>query len=434
MKENDKKFKVGLFVLVATGLFAFGIFKLGDVTWARTYKIYIYFNDISGLADKSPVKIAGVQIGKIQDISLEAGRARVSVTIRRGVPVYRDAKARVASTGIIGTKYLDMTQGSPAAGRLGEGDAISGFSAVSVEEAIAQGLEAVRGFTDSLRGKDGSELGSNLNTMIGNLSAATGSLKDILEERKEDMSLALLSLRQIMESLRDILAKTDRILARVEKGEGAVGTLVSNGQVGEDLKASVANLKEASGGAAEVFGRFTRIRTFWDWRLRYDTEASQGRPDFGVKLSPRPSRYYYLGVANIGDTSSPLKSKDFEQKNRLSVGLGQEFFPWLDLFAGIIRGEGGVGGRIVPFYQRGFLERMTLEGEFYGFGRDTTFNSRRLKGAVYNVGMALQVLPWLKLEARGEDLSQVKHVHGGLRVTLEDKDLAYLIGLITLTR
>jgi len=433
MNDNNKKFKVGLFVLAAVGIFAFGIFKLGDITLARTYKVYIYFDDIAGLAEKSPVKIAGVAVGSIQDITLEAGKARVTVALRHDVPVYKDAKSRVASTGVIGTKYMDMSQGTLSSGILHDGDVLVGSSSVDFEEALAQGLKSVTTFVDSIRGKDNA-LGNNLNNIVANLSVTTLSLREIMEDRKQDISLALLSLRQITQNLKDILEKADRILAKVDKGEGAVGALFADKKVGEDVKASVANMREASGGAAEMFGRFTRIHTYWDWHYRYDTKASQGRADFGLKLAMRPTRYYFLGVSNLGDKTVASKVEDFEKKNTLSIGMGKEFFPWLDAYAGVIRGEGGVGTRLTPFYQTKFLDRIRLEGESYSFGRDTTINGRRLKGAVYNAGVSVSVLPWLELNAREEDLSQVKHFHGGVHVTIEDKDLAYLLGLVTVTK
>ncbi|MBI2071164.1 MAG: MCE family protein [Elusimicrobia bacterium] len=433
MNENSKKLKVGVFVLMATLIFGFGILKLEDVSFERTYRMYVYFDDVAGMAEKSPVKMAGVQVGKVRRIILDEGKARAELSIRRGVVIYKDCKPRVASTGIIGTRYLDIADGSPSAGVVEEGDMITGLTVLGLEESVSQALESVKGLTESVRGpKD--DLGRNLNATMANLNSATLSVREILEDRKHDISAALLNLRQITFSLNEILDKADRILAKVEKGEGAVGALLTDAKTGDEVKASVASLKEASAGAAEMFGRFTRIRAFWDYRFRYDAEAAQGRSDFGIKLSPRPTKYYFLGASNVGDKKAPLKPKDFEKKNTFSVGMGKEFFPWLDLYAGVIRSEGGFGARARPFAYIPYADRIRVEAEAFSFGRDTTFNNRELKGVNYNIGLAAQIFPWLSLVGRGEDMNQTKHFHGGLSVTLEDKDLAYLIGLITATR
>ncbi|MBI4062907.1 MAG: MCE family protein [Elusimicrobia bacterium] len=431
--DNSRKIKVGSFVLGAVVLFGFGIIKLGDVSFRRTYKIYVYFDDVSGMAAKSPVKLAGVEIGKIRKITLEGGKARAELHINRGVVIYKDAMARVASTGIIGTKYLDISSGNPSAGRLENGDALSGLSSFGLEESMGRAMESIEGLTKSVRGRN-DELGKNLNSMVANLNASTLSIREILDDRKHDISAALLSLRRITASMSEILDKTDRILAKVEQGEGGVGALLVDKKVGEDVKASVAHVKEASAGAAEVFGRFTRVRAFWDYRYRYDDPAEQGRSDFSLKLSPRPGKYYFMGASNVGDKNAPLKVKDFEKKNTLNIGLGHEFFPWLDLYAGVIRSEGGLGARVKPFYAFPLGDRLTVEAEAYGLGRDTTFNNRRLEGAVYNVGLAAQIFPWLRIVGRQEDMGDSDHFHGGFNVVLEDKDLAYILGLVSVTR
>lgn len=430
----DKKFKVGLFVLVATGLAALGIFKLGDVSFSRTYPILVYFEDVSGLAEKSPVKTAGVEIGKVRSVTLEGGKARVEVAVRHGVVMYRDAKARIGSTGIIGTKYLELTQGTAAHERLKSGDAISGVTTLPMEESVSRALESVRHLTESVRGPHGDDFGRNLNAMIANLGAMTASLREVVDDRKKDVSMALISVRQIASGLNEIVEKTDRILAKVEHGESAVGALLVDKKIGDDVRQSTVHLKEATGGAAEVFGRFTRIRAFWDYRYRYDAEAAVGRSDFGIRLSPRPTKYYFFGVSNIADADAPFKPKDFEKRTTFDLGMGKEVTPWFDVRAGLIRSQGGAGARLTPFYDIPIADKFSVEADIYAMGRDTTVNSRRLRGPVYNLGLAAQAFPWLRIEARGEDLGQTKHLYGGARFTLEDKDLAYLLGLLTITK
>ncbi|MBI4370433.1 MAG: MCE family protein [Elusimicrobia bacterium] len=431
---GTNKLRVGLFVLVAAVIAGFGVLKLGDVSFDKTYSVYVYFDDVSGMTPKSPVKIAGVEVGSVRAIDLDAGKARAELAIKQGVVLYRDAKARVASTGIIGTKYLDMTPGSPSQERLVQGDAISGLSVLSLEESVAKALESVKGLTEAVRGPHGDDLGRNLNAMIANLNAVSTSVKEIMEDRKMDISMALLSMKRVTAALNEIVDKTDRILARVEKGEGAVGTLLVDQKAGEEVKASMASMKEATAGAAELFGRFTRIRAFWDYDYRYDTAASQGRSDFGLTLSPRPGKYYFAGVSNLGNASTPFKADDFENKNTINLGMGKEFYPWLDLYAGVIRSEGGIGARIKPLPDHWLGRKFSVEAEAYGAGRQSDVNGRSLTGAVYNVGLAAEVFPWLRLTVRSEDAGQVGHVHSGMSVTLEDKDLAYLLGLVTVTR
>ncbi|MBI4052203.1 MAG: MCE family protein [Elusimicrobia bacterium] len=103
--------KVGLFVLVGLVLLGWTIFLLGDVSLQRHYSMFVYFDDVSGLPNKAVVKLNGVEVGKVKEITLEGTKAKVELSIQQGVKIYKHAKFRIASTSIIGSKYLAIEQG-----------------------------------------------------------------------------------------------------------------------------------------------------------------------------------------------------------------------------------------------------------------------------------------------------------------------------------
>ena len=62
--------KVGLFVLAAIILFVWLSFQFGEIKWLRSkgYKVITYMDSVPGLENESPVKMAGVRIGRIEDL------------------------------------------------------------------------------------------------------------------------------------------------------------------------------------------------------------------------------------------------------------------------------------------------------------------------------------------------------------------------------
>lgn len=64
--------RVGIFVLLALGVFAYMGFQIGAFRFDRgSYSKYtLLFKDISGLARKADVKIAGVKVGWVEEITL----------------------------------------------------------------------------------------------------------------------------------------------------------------------------------------------------------------------------------------------------------------------------------------------------------------------------------------------------------------------------
>jgi len=77
------------------------------------------FTDVSGLDAGNDVRIAGVQVGKVEGIRLDGHTAKVDFTALNAHPVYRDTVAAVRFQSLLGQRYLELVQ-SGAGGQGGE--------------------------------------------------------------------------------------------------------------------------------------------------------------------------------------------------------------------------------------------------------------------------------------------------------------------------
>lgn len=108
---------VGLFVLVlGTALVAVGLW-LGATRSEKDYVSYVAYvsESVSGLNTKAAVKYRGVDVGLVRDIALDRDnpeRVRLLFDIVRGTPVKQDTVAVLATQGITGLAYIDLTGGS----------------------------------------------------------------------------------------------------------------------------------------------------------------------------------------------------------------------------------------------------------------------------------------------------------------------------------
>jgi phospholipid/cholesterol/gamma-HCH transport system substrate-binding protein len=133
---------VGIFVLI--GLLAVGYLtvKLGkmELLGGDYYILHARFTNVQGLKTGSFVNMAGVQIGQVQDISLEVDRAIaiVDLKIDKKVPVDEFAIASIKTSGLIGDKYVKITPGGSDQ-YLKAGDTITDTeSAIDLEELISK--------------------------------------------------------------------------------------------------------------------------------------------------------------------------------------------------------------------------------------------------------------------------------------------------------
>ena len=113
------RFAVGLIALVVLALVSyFGLTRANP--FASPYKLTALFKDANNLQPGSPVRIAGVEVGKVKGIEpLPEGRgmARVEMVIKdEGLPIHTDATLKVRPRIFLeGNFFVDLQPGSPSA-------------------------------------------------------------------------------------------------------------------------------------------------------------------------------------------------------------------------------------------------------------------------------------------------------------------------------
>jgi phospholipid/cholesterol/gamma-HCH transport system substrate-binding protein len=113
MRRVDLEVVVGIFLLM--GIFALGYIsvRLGkmEVFGLGGYVVYADFPTVGGLKEGAAVEIAGVGVGRVQDIALVNYRARISLLINNGIELQEDTIASVRTKGLIGEKYVLLSPG-----------------------------------------------------------------------------------------------------------------------------------------------------------------------------------------------------------------------------------------------------------------------------------------------------------------------------------
>jgi phospholipid/cholesterol/gamma-HCH transport system substrate-binding protein len=426
--------KVGAFVLAGLVCIAAAIFLLGDYTFERRYTLYVTFNDVANLSKEAPVKLSGVEIGKVKDLVLEDHHAKVVVAIRHGVDVYNDAQFEIGSTGIIGSKYLQIDQGHSSAGVMPAGAVVRGVDPVSIEKALTQTLDKLQGLLDDMtkEGPRGS-LTHNLRDTVANVREMTANLNDLIVTTKPKLERAMDRSDDITKKLDDLLAKSNTMMAGLSTDKGVVGALIHDEKVKEDVKETIASVKDVASTAKDVFGRINQFRVFWNYDWRYDSIAATSHSDVGLFIYPRENRYYYAGGSNLANISDQPRSghqPDYTQPNRIDGLLGWKTGPF-DAAVGVIRSAGGARVTYTPFYKDPYWSRFSLVAQGYDFGRNRNIEGVQFDKPEFDIGVLAKVHKYVSVGARVEDVAQVPRFMTWAKVMWEDKDIAYLFGLAT---
>ena len=114
MRENGAEVATGAIVLAAAvGFVIFTLQLTGFGAGSRSYDLSASFRSIEGIDVGTEVRLAGVKIGNVSDISLnsETFRGDATLTISRGAEIPNDSSAVVASEGILGGNFVEIVPG-----------------------------------------------------------------------------------------------------------------------------------------------------------------------------------------------------------------------------------------------------------------------------------------------------------------------------------
>jgi phospholipid/cholesterol/gamma-HCH transport system substrate-binding protein len=113
MRKATLELIVGLFILagiICLGYISIRFAKM-EMFGSSGYEVAAVFPTISGLKNGAQVEIAGVQIGRVREITLNNYKARVMLSIRGDVQLQDDCIARIKTKGLLGEKYIDIVPG-----------------------------------------------------------------------------------------------------------------------------------------------------------------------------------------------------------------------------------------------------------------------------------------------------------------------------------
>ncbi len=115
MKKYSTETIVGIFVFIGLICVAYMTVKLGKVSILGDdrYSVYARFGSVSGLRTGNPVEIGGIEVGRVERLSIDQEKqlALVEMRITKGIKIYDDASATVKTSGLIGDKFIKIEPG-----------------------------------------------------------------------------------------------------------------------------------------------------------------------------------------------------------------------------------------------------------------------------------------------------------------------------------
>lgn len=208
---------IGLVVLLVLVLLAFNVQKLPLINTGRTY--HAAFTEAGGIAVGDPVKIAGVDVGKVTGVDLENAHVMVTFTVKRSTRLGEDTSAAVKLQTLLGKKYLAVTPAG--SGRLSSSREIP----LSRTTPSYDVVDAFSDLTTTTEQIDSGQLAQSLETIATTFKDSPADVKASLD----GLSRLSETIASRDDQLRELLSRASAVSGTVASRNQQVASLVQNG-------------------------------------------------------------------------------------------------------------------------------------------------------------------------------------------------------------
>ena len=266
--KNSLETKLGYFVVLV--VFAAWIIMetLGGMEMLHGGKhVNALFSTAQELKVGDNVKMAGVEIGRVENIALTNGKVNVTMKLHTDAVVKTDSTATIKFTGLMGQNFVSISFGSPTAPAAIDGavlvteeqpdlnavmarlnDAATGldnfgksFSGTKIDDLLGPLLDLVKQNSGRISGAL-----SNIDNITGQIASGQGTVgRMIYTDQLYDSALTTVSnLQDTAGSARDVLATAKSVITDVAAGKGTIGKLVTDETLYNATTASMTNLNQ----------------------------------------------------------------------------------------------------------------------------------------------------------------------------------------------
>jgi phospholipid/cholesterol/gamma-HCH transport system substrate-binding protein len=253
--KNSLETRLGIFVALAVIAAIVIIEMVGGATiLQRGYHVSAQFDTVQELKVGDSVKMAGVEIGRVDKIALTDGKVMVGMKLHPDAVVKTDSKAVIKFAGLMGQNFVSIGFGSAGAPRVVDGQTLETVEQPDLSAIMAKLDNAAAGIQNLTK----SFSGDTINNLLGPLT-------DLIKQNSAHITATL--------------SNMDSISGQIASGQGTVGKVIYDQSLYNSALLTVTNLQDAVTQAKSLItdissGKGTLGKLATDDALYNSTEAS----------------------------------------------------------------------------------------------------------------------------------------------------------------
>ena len=451
------EFKVGL-LAIAT-IIAVVVMSLKVTSNQSGFGQYVTYRtivkDASGIFQKTPIKVAGINAGRIASIELQGNTALITFEILKQIQVTKNSKLRIKSVGFLGDKYIEIFVGDSRE-LLSKYDFIDSEEAAGLENLIKDTSEVladvkliVRSLKDSISPAGEvspiKKILDDVTELVANTKEVTASLKRVMTGNEEKLNAiadnleafssdlayqvdktngdsAMSDIKEILGNTKKLTADMGSIVSDLKLGKGTLGKMLVEDEIADQVKDTLSSVQK-------IVGKADALRTELSVFSGANT-VSGGDTEASLRIYPSPERFYHLGIAT--SENGPETEKTISSTiNGVTVTENRK-----ENTKNTIRFNAQIGRRINDFDFRGGLMESTgglaVDYRYQAIGSKFSLEAFDYKKNVGpNLRLAIETQIWNVFYGRASFNDAVRSTRSGTiaaGLRFNDEDLKGLLG------
>ena len=344
MSRRGSLVRIGIFVVLGGAALVVGVFLVGkeEGLFRQSFRVSAYFNTIEGLRTGGSVRMAGVDVGIVDKITIspQNNKVRVDLKLRTTARNFlkRDSYATIEQEGLVGSKYVSLSVGGSASEDVADGDVLLSKEPFRLSAILedTQGMIAnTRRATDEVA-KFLAAINSGKGT-LGKLvtddeayqamKRATAQADSSLRKTAEEFANIPKFISGVSENLYGVTKTIDKvvldvdstivnardILAKINQGKGTLGGLISERRIYDSLlvivKEGIAMAEEAHDGASRFNENMEALRHNWFFKGYFEDRGYWDKEDYEKNLDARINELRQL-EEKLNRQAADLKARE----------------------------------------------------------------------------------------------------------------------------
>jgi phospholipid/cholesterol/gamma-HCH transport system substrate-binding protein len=258
MRESIES-KLGLFFALAVVLVLIILEYLGSFGFLeRGYHVHALFKNAQDLKVGDSVKMAGVHVGRVQNIVLTNASADVTINITsRDADVRTDSKASISFTGLMSQDFVAIDFGTSGAPKVEDGAILQTDEQPDLGQMFAKLDKVATGVENLTRSFSGEKIDTFL-----------GPLTDFIKDNRTNLTATFANMKTV----------SDRIV----QGQGTVGKLINEDTLYVSIQDVISNME---GVGDYVHGVTSDAHTLLTNANQAITDAREGKGTIGKLMT-----------------------------------------------------------------------------------------------------------------------------------------------------